>query len=155
MCGRRANTGPDAGAAVAASGNAVNRVRRSASHASAHSAAVPCTMKFRVKRPRSREARLARRMSAVDASASLARACVARHVAPASGVVRPHDVETGAPSSPRRAAASTIAIARGYVRRNLGTSRPLSPVVAPYIAPSMATFASSRVATAPSATMPS
>ena len=35
------------------------------------------------------------------------------------------------------------------MRRRRGTSRPLSPVVAPYIAPSIAIFASDRVATAP------
>ena len=53
-----------------------------------------------------------------------------------------------------RAASSTSAIARGNVRRSRGTSRPLSPVVAPYIAPSIAIFASERVATAPVSTMP-
>ena len=49
------------------------------------------------------------------------------------------------PSSPVRAASSTSAIARGKIVRSRGTSRPLLPVVAPYIAPSIATFASARV----------
>src|SRR5699024_9058953 len=58
---RRENTGPD-GAAAADSATGVQRASRSRSaaiHDSAHSAAVPCTTKFRVNRPRSRAERRA------------------------------------------------------------------------------------------------
>ena len=54
-----------------------------------------------------------------------------------------------------RAAASTRAIACGNALVSAGISRPLSPDVAPYMAPSIAIFACARVLTAPLATIPS
>src|SRR5699024_7670739 len=45
-------------------------------------------------------------------------------------------------------------IASGKLRRRRGTTRPLSPVVPPYRAPSIPVFASCRVATMPAPTIP-
>src|SRR5690606_35311122 len=155
-CARRENTGPEGSArsSAGASGNCARRSRSAAIHDSAHSAAVPCTTKLRVNRPRSRAERRARSCSPVPASGPFALRCAAVQAASGAGEERPSHVVTVPPRSPVAAAPSTSAIAAGKVRRSRGTTRPLSPVVPPYSAPTTPIFASCRVATTPASTIP-
>ncbi len=94
-------------------GAADRRRRRSASRHSAHSAAVACTTKLRVNRPRAC-------VSPVD-----------HHESDGGGKARPSHECTTSPRSPARAASSTSCTATGKRLRSSVRSARASPAVAP------------------------
>src|SRR5690606_34704962 len=111
-------------------------------------------MKLRVKRPHDLASLRARDRCASVAPSAEATDWVSCHSWLGTGELRPSRVVTFSPRSPALAALSTRLIAFGNARVRAGINRPLSPVVAPYMAPSIATLASSRVAIALEATIP-
>src|SRR4051794_19734302 len=131
-----------------------NRLRRSASQHRVHSAPVPWTTKLRVNRPHARRERSRSSREFPSSGGSPSSTGRSAQAPVGAGDPRPSRVCTTPPRSPARAASSTRPIARGYRRASRGIMRPLSPRVPPYIAPSIPTLASARVATAPPATMP-
>src|SRR5215471_8931040 len=120
---------------------AARRRRSPASRTIAQSAALACTTKLRVNRPRARSDRPA---CASSASGSSATAVSPRHASEGGGQVRPSRDLTTRPSSPARAAASTYCAASGNRRRSTASSWPASPPAPPYMADSNATLALPR-----------